>query len=101
MAGHAQLQFVKTEMLEDTNSLDGAHLRPLIISNLIQTVPGRRIQNSVSFQCARGKSSNARKLEDHPKIFMWLKTFQKCNSPDFKFYPSKFTDKKFPHMVKC
>ena len=27
--------------------------------------------NSVSSQCARGKPSIARKLEDHPKIFKW------------------------------
>ena len=45
--------------------------------------------DSVSSQCARGKSSIARKPEDHPKNF---------NLPDFKFYPtSKLTDAIFPH----
>ena len=33
------------------------------------------------------------------KLAPFLKTFQKCNPPDFKFYPSKLTDKIFPHMV--
>ena len=33
------------------------------------------------------------------KIFKSLETFQKCNPPDFKFYPSKSTDEKFPHMM--
>ena len=27
------------------------------------------------------------------------KTFQKCNPPGFKFYPSNLTNKIFPHMV--
>ena len=46
--------------------------------------------NSVSSQCARGKPSIARKPEE---------TFKHCNPPDFKIYPSKLTDKIFPHMV--
>ena len=29
-----------------------------------------------------------RKLEVHHIIFQWLKTFKKCNPPDFKFYLS-------------
>ena len=53
-------------------------------------------RNSVSSQSASGKSSIARKPEDHPKCFNWKKTFQKCNPPDFKFYPSKLTNKHFP-----
>ena len=55
--------------------------------------------NSVSSQCTRGKSSTARKSIDHPKIFKWSRTFQQCNLPDFKFYPSKLTNKTFSHMV--
>ena len=34
-----------------------------------------------------------------PKFLSGKKTFQKCNTPDFKFYLSKLTNKKFPHMV--
>ena len=34
-----------------------------------------------------------------PKFLSGKKTLKKCNPPDFKFYPSKFTDKNFPHMV--
>ena len=49
-------------------------------------------------QCGRGKLSIARKPEDHPKMFKWYFFFL-CNPPDFKFYPSKLTDKIFPHMV--
>ena len=53
-----------------------------------------------SSQCAHGKLSIARKPEDYPKMFKWSKTFQKGNPSDFKFYPSKLADKKFPHNVK-
>ena len=31
-------------------------------------------------------------------LFVVKKTFQKCNPPDFKFYPKKLTNKIFP---KC
>ena len=55
--------------------------------------------NSVSSQCARDKSSIARKPEVQSKIFKWLITFRKCNPPDFNFHPSKLTDKNFHHMV--
>ena len=36
-----------------------------------------------------------------PKSFSGKKAFQKykCNSPDFKFYPNKLTNKNFPHVV--
>ena len=34
-----------------------------------------------------------------PKFWSGKNTFQKCNPPDFKFYPSMLTDKNFPHMV--
>ena len=54
----------------------------------------RKCLNSISSQCALGtcKSSFERKPEDHPNYFKWQKTFQKCNPPDLKFYPSKLTD---------
>ena len=51
--------------------------------------------NSVYFQCARDKSSIARKPEVQSKMFKWLITFQKCNPPDFNFHPNKLTDKIF------
>ena len=60
------------------------------------------ILNSVSSQSALVKSSIARKPEFlNPKIFEVVKTFKTFNPPDFKFYPSKLTDKKIPHMVLC
>ena len=34
-----------------------------------------------------------------PKYLSGKKIFKKWNPSDFKFYPSKLTDKKFPHMV--
>ena len=37
------------------------------------------VLNSISSQCALGKSSDARKSEVDPK------TFKKCNASDFKF----------------
>ena len=54
---------------------------------------------SVSSQCARGNSSFVQKPEVHSKIFLVVKTFKKCNPPDFKFYLSKLTNKNFRHMV--
>ena len=39
----------------------------------------KMVLNSVSLQCALGKSSGARKSEVDPK------TFKKCNASDFKF----------------
>ena len=57
--------------------------------------------NSVSSQCARDKSSIARKPKVQSKIFKWLITFQKCNPPDFNFHPGKLTDKKFHHIDWC
>ena len=35
-----------------------------------------------------------------PKFLSSKKTFQICNPPDFKFYPSKLTNKKFHHVVQ-
>ena len=43
-----------------------------------------------SQKCFSGKKKKKKK-----------KTFQKCNLPDFKFYPSKLVNKKFPHMMLC
>ena len=34
-------------------------------------------------------------------MFSWQQTLRKCYPPDFKFYPSKFTNKQFPHKVLC
>ena len=40
--------------------------------------------NAISFQCACGKLSTARKTKSIPKIFFnGKKTFKKCNPPDF------------------
>ena len=36
------------------------------------------------------------KPEVHPVMSQWEKTFQKYNSPDFKFYPGKLTNKISP-----
>ena len=58
--------------------------------------------NSVSSQCARGKSSIARKPEIHPKkkkkgiLFL-----QKGNHLDFKLYFGKLNNKIFSHTVQC
>ena len=41
----------------------------------------------------------AQKPEVHPKMFKWYKILKKCNPPDFKFYPSKLTNKNFP--IRC
>ena len=42
--------------------------------------------NSVSSQCARGKSSIARKPEFHPNnLMVFCFSSQKCNHSDFKF----------------
>ena len=39
MAGHAQLKFVMTELLEDTNSLDSAQIQSLhAVGRLLQTI---------------------------------------------------------------
>ena len=52
--------------------------------------------NSVSSQCAHGKSSLARKSEVHPKLFLMVKkTFKKCNPPDL----DKLNNKIFP--IRC
>ena len=37
------------------------------------------------------------KPEVHPIIFLWLKTFEKCNPTDFKFYLGKLNNKMFPY----
>ena len=34
--------------------------------------------------------------EVNPKCFLVVKTFQKCNTPDFKFYFVKLNNKNFP-----
>ena len=62
---------------------------------------GRTRLNSVSSQCAHGKSSIARKMEVHHKKCLWQKTFQKCNPSAVKFYLGKFNDTNFHHMVQC
>ena len=56
--------------------------------------------NSVSSICAHGKSCVARKPEV-PQNFLMVKTFKKCNPPDFKFYLCKVGNKTFSHMVQC
>ena len=33
-------------------------------------------------------------------FFNGKKLFKKCNPPDFRFYPDKLNNKKFPHMVQ-
>ena len=89
-------------LIVTTDHIDNSKLDHLfiILVMLLEDAHGFESHlNSASSQCARGKSSIARKPEDHPKIFKWLKAFQKCNHPDFKFYPSRLTDKIFPHMV--
>ena len=57
--------------------------------------------NYVSPQCARGKSSLARKTEVHPEpnIFSGRKTFQKCNPPDIKFYLGKLQFSSYGAML--
>ena len=52
--------------------------------------------NSVSSQCAHGKSSLVRKSVVHPKSFNGKKNFLKINPPDFKFYVDKLNNKIFP-----
>ena len=49
----------------------------------------------ISNQCALDVAVISRKPEVHPKILA-VKTFTKCNTPDFKFYPGKSTNKNFP-----
>ena len=51
--------------------------------------------NSVSSQCVRGKLSVVR----NQTFLSGKKKSKKCNPPDFKFYPSKLTDKDFP--IRC
>ena len=59
--------------------------------------------NSVSSQCARGKSSIARKPEYHPPPPKKKGIFfsQKSNHLDFKFYLGKLNNKISPHTVQC
>ena len=52
--------------------------------------------NSVSSQCVRGNRPLGKNLKTIPKCLVVKK---KYNPPDFKFYPSKLSDKKFHHMV--
>ena len=57
--------------------------------------------NSVSSQCARGKSSTARKPEIHQKKKMNVILFlQKSNHLGFKFYLGKLNNKIFSHTVQ-
>ena len=81
--------------LQPYNAIDwfSSASRPNIHVFLITTL------NSVSYQCARGKSSIARKPEIHPKHSLVAKTFQKCNPLDFKFYLGSLTNKFFPHKI--
>ena len=51
--------------------------------------------NSVSSQCARGKSSVARKKKNG------ILFLQKSNHLDFKFYLGKLNNKIFYHKVQC
>ena len=55
--------------------------------------------NSVASQCAAGKSSIARKPEEHIRKNKNKKKNKKCNPPAFKFFPNKLIDKTVPHMV--
>ena len=61
--------------------------------------------NSVSSQCARGKSSIARKPEIHQKKIYIYKNgilfLQKGNHLDFKLYLGKLNNKIFSHTVQC
>ena len=61
----------------------------------------KKVLNSVSSQCACGKSSVAWKPEVNPKILSGknLKTVKKCNPPDFKFYLGKLTNEISPYGV--
>ena len=89
------LAYVISTKISWAGSFTGVHKRYTVAAK--QTDLGKsRSQNSVSSQCACGKSSIARKPEDHPKIFKRLKTSKKCNPLDFKFYPRKPTNKIFP-----
>ena len=69
------------------------------------TSRGISILNSVSFQCARGKSFFVLFLREIrksiPKIVNGRKLFTKCSPPDFKFYLGKLNNKKNPHLVQC
>ena len=56
--------------------------------------------NSVSSQCAHGKSSIARKPEFHPNNLMVFFFPKKCNHSDFKLDLVKL-NKIFPHTVQC
>ena len=39
--------------------------------------------------------------ENRKYSFSGKKTFKNCNPPDFKFYPSKLTNKIFCYIVLC
>ena len=53
----------------------------------------------ISNQCALDVSVISGKPEVHTKFFSGNKTFQKCDSPCFKFYPSKLIIKFSPYGV--
>ena len=61
--------------------------------------------DSVSSQCARGKSSTARKPEFHAKKTtkkkQWYFFFKKSNYLDFKSNLDKLNNKIFPHTAQC
>ena len=60
--------------------------------NFFQTAIHSSI-NSVSSQCARGKSSIARKPKTIPNFLSGKKLVKNVTPPDFIFYRNKLTDK--------
>ena len=95
--------FASAVQIHVSGILSGSHKdtklpKPTQISLCICTLKEPSL-NFVSSQCARDKSSIARKPEVQSKVFKWLISFQKCNPSDFNFHPSKLTGKIFHLMV--
>ena len=59
------------------------------------TLFARLIKHSI-LECALHISVISENRKSISKLFYGKITFQKCNPPDFKFYPSKLTNKFFP-----
>ena len=53
----------------------------------------------LTLSCLSAHLVNRLLRENRKSIPKFFKTFQKCNPPNFKLYPSKLTNKNFPHMV--
>ena len=71
----------------------------MFCTDQIQNKPPRFSKSTQRQDPSTSYNSLRENRKSIPKFLKGKKTFQKCNPPDFKLYPSKLTNKNFPHMV--